>query len=195
MDDWIVGQVNTLPSATALSVIAINQSDALRQFSIQPFLGDPIPPLVAAAFSTAAAGGVPAISWAPASVSADPDSHLVYASDSLPGKIAAIRLTATGLTIAWKAEQTTTEFTALIGPSKKRVLVGTDIPGAQIPGHNKNDYAVWRNAKTGQEIARSPLLPAMTQGTMIQPYYSGEMFYEGQLGQLIRLTPYSIDCR
>src|SRR5207248_1261605 len=72
MDDWVVGQVNTLPSATALSVIAINQSDASKQFYIQPFLGDPIPPLVVEAFSTAAKGGGPAISWAPASVSADP---------------------------------------------------------------------------------------------------------------------------
>ena len=57
MNDWVVGQVNTLPSATALSVIAINQSDACKQFSIQPFLGDPIPSLVAAAFATAAPGG------------------------------------------------------------------------------------------------------------------------------------------
>lgn len=190
MDDWIAGQVNTLPSATALSVIAINQSDASKQFSIQPFLGDPIPPLVAEAFSTAAQGGVPAISWAPASVSADPENHLIYAIDSLPGKIAAIRLTHKGLEISWKVDQTTTEFTALIGSKRKRILVGTDIPGPEIPGSNLNDYAVWRNAKTGQEIARSPLLPAMTQGTMIQPYYSGEMFYEGQLGQLIKLIPY-----
>ena len=189
MDDWVVGQVNTLPSATALSVIAINQSDASKQFSIQPFLNDPIPPLVALAFSNAAKGGDPAISWAPASVSADPDSHLIYATDSLPGKIAAIRLTRKGLKIAWKANQTTTEFTTLIGSKRKRILVGTDIPGQEIPGNNMNDFAVWRNAKTGEEIARSTLLPAMTQGTMIQPYYFGEMFYEGQLGQLIKLMP------
>lgn len=194
MDDWVVGQVNTLPSATALSVIAINQSDASKQFFIQPFLGDPIPPLVAKAFSTAAKGGVPAISWAPASVSADPDTHLIYATDSLPGKIAAIKITREGLKVVWKAKQTTTEFTALIGSKEKRVLVGTDIPGPEIPGNNRNDYAVWRNAKTGEEIARSPLLPAMTQGTMIQPYYSGEMFYEGQLGQLIKLIPHPIKC-
>lgn len=192
MDDWVVGQVNTLPSATALSVIAINQSDASKQFSIQPFLGDPIPPLVAAAFSNAAKGGGQAISWAPASVSADPDSHLIYATDSLPGKIAAIKLTRKGLKVAWKADQTTTEFTALIGSKRKRVLVGTDIPGPEIPGHNLNDFAVWRNARTGKELARSPLLPAMTQGTMIQPYYSGEMFYEGQLGKLIKLIPHPI---
>lgn len=189
MNDWVVGQVNTLPSSTALSVIAINQSDASNQFSIQPFLGDPIPPLVLAAFANAAHTGGQAISWAPASVSADPDSNLIYASDSLPGEIAAIKLSDSGLEVVWKANQTTTEFTTLIGSSKKRVLVGTDIPGPEIPGNNHNDYAVWRNAKTGEEIARSPLLPAMTQGTMIQPFYSGDMFYEGQSGDLIRLKP------
>lgn len=193
MNDWIVGQVNTLPSATALSVIAINQSDASKQFFLQPFLGDPIPPLVAAAFSTAAKDGAPAISWAPASVSADPKTRLIYVTDSLPGKIAAVRLTRNGLEVAWKVNQTTTEFTALIGPKQKRVLVGTDIPGPEIPGNNVNDFAVWRNAKTGEEIARSPLLPAMTQGTMIQPFYSGEMFYEGELGQLIKLEPKALE--
>jgi hypothetical protein len=188
MDDWVVGQVNSLPAATALSVIAINQSDASRQFSIQPFLGDPIPPVVAAAFSFAAPGGAAAISWAPASVSADARNHLIYATDALPGEMAAIQLTESGLQVAWKANQTTTECTALIGPRKKRVLVGTDIPSPQIPGNNANDYAVWRNARTGEEIARAPLSPALTPGTMLQPYYFGEMFYEGQSGQLSKFT-------
>ncbi len=188
MNDWIVGQVNTLPSATALSVIAINQSDASKVFSIQPFLGDPIPPLVEAAFSTAADGSQ-AISWAPASVSADRENNLIFATDSLPGKLAAIRLTSSGMQIAWKVDQTTTEFTALIGSKNKRIVVGTDIPGLEIPGNNLHDFAVWRNAVTGEEIARSPLLPVMTQGTMIQPYYMGDMFYEGELGELIRLKP------
>lgn len=191
LNDWIVGQVNTLPSATALSVIAIHQGNAMKHFSLQPFLGDPIPPLVAQAFSTAADGGQ-AISWAPASVSADPHSNLVYVSDSLPGKIAAVHLCSEGLKTVWKVDQTTTEFTALIGPHDHRVLVGTDIPGPEIPGNNLNDFAVWRDAETGKEIARSPLLPAMTQGTMIQPYYFGDMFYEGSLGNLIKLIPRKI---
>jgi hypothetical protein len=193
MNDWVVAQTNTLPSATALSVIAINQANAANQFQIQPFLGDPIPPLVSVAFSNAAPGGTQAISWAPASVSGDADNNLIYAIDSLPGEIAAINITGSGMRVIWKKNQTTTEFTTLIGSASSRILVGTDIPGAQIPGDNSNDYAVWRNAATGQEIARSSLLPAMTQGTMIQPYYSGDMFYEGQLGTLIKLLPSAND--
>lgn len=123
------------------------------------------------------------------SLSADPENNLIFASDSLPGEIAAIKITSDGLQTVWKVNQTTTEFTTLIGPKHRRVLVGTDIPGPEIPGNNMNDFAVWRNAATGQELARSPLLPAMTQGTMIQPYYDGDMFYEGQLGTLIKLMP------
>ncbi len=189
INDWVVAQTNTLPASTALDVIAINQSNALNQYRLQPFAGDPIPPLVAAAFSTQGPGGVQAISWAPMSVSADPENNLIYASDALPGEIAAITITPTGLQTVWKVNQTTTEFTTLIGPPESRVIVGTDIPGPEIPGNNMNDFAVWRNAATGQELARSPLLPAMTQGTMIQPYYNGDMFFEGQSGMLIKLMP------
>lgn len=189
MNDWVVAQTNTLPASTALDVIAINQGDASIVYKLQPFLGDPIPPLVEAAFATQGPGGTQAISWAPMSVSADPENNLIYASDSLPGEIAAITITSGGLSTVWKANQTTTEFTTLIGPQTQRVLVGTDIPGPEIPGNNSNDFAVWRNAATGQELARSPLLPAMTQGTMIQPYYNGEMFYEGQAGTLFKLKP------
>ena len=189
INDWVVAQTNTLPSATALSVIAINQGNAANQFQIQPFLGDPIPPLVFAAFATAAPEGEQAISWAPASVSGDADNNLIYATDSLPGEIVAINVSNSGMQVVWKVNQTTTEFTTLIGSASNRILVGTDIPGPEIPGNNLNDFAVWRNAATGQEIARSPLLPAMTQGTMIQPYYLGDMIYEGQLGTLIKLLP------
>ncbi len=188
INDWVVAQTNTLPAATPLSLIAISQSNASTLFSFQPFLDDPIPPLIRAAFSTAASGAQ-AYSWAPMSVSADPENNLIYASDSLPGKIAAVTITANGLKTVWKANQTTTEFTTLIGDSENRIIVGTDIPGIEIPGNNSHDYAVWRSAATGQEIARSPLLPAMTQGTMIQPYYYGGMFFEGQLGELIKLQP------
>jgi hypothetical protein len=189
LNNWVVAQTNTLPASTALDVIAISQDDASIIYKLQPFAGDPIPPLVEAAFANQGPGGTQAISWAPMSISADPENNLIYASDSLPGEIAALTIGSSGLEMVWKANQTTTEFTTLIGPQNQRVLVGTDIPGPEIPGNNQNDFAVWRNAATGQEIARSPLLPAMTQGTMIQPYYNGDMFFEGQSGALIKLMP------
>jgi len=187
--DWVVGQSNGLPASVPLSVFAINQGDASKQFNIQPFAGDPIPPLVKAAFSEQAPGGTQAVSWDAATVSVDPHSNLIYAMDALPGEIAAVHLGSSGLQTAWKAAQTTTEFIAIIGPPDQRVIVGSDIPGAQIPDINTEDEVVWRNAATGQEIARSARLPAMTSGTMVQPYYSGDMFYPGAAGSLYKLRP------
>lgn len=193
LHDWVVGQSNGLPSSAPLSVFAINQGDASKQFMIQPFAGDPIPPLVKAAFSKQAPGGTQAVSWNAATVSVDPQSNLIYSMDALPGEIAAVHLSSSGLQTAWKAAQTTTEFIAIIGPPDKRVIVGSDIPGAEIPDINTEDQVVWRNAATGQEIARSARLPAMTSGTMVQPYYFGDMFYPGAAGSLYRLQPAPAD--
>lgn len=185
-DDWVVGQCNGSPSATALSVVAVNQGDPLRQFMIQPFLNDPIPPLLAEAFATAV-DGEPAISWMPSSVSVDPEQQIVYAMDAIPSKIAAIKLEQTGFSILWKKTQRTTEFIAILGPKRKRVIVGTDIPRDQIPGDNDNDRVVWRNANTGELLVRSSLLSAITSGSMVQPGYSGYMFYGGKLGDFYQL--------
>jgi len=189
INDWVVGQCNGLPASAPLSVFAVNQGDAAKQFTLQPFVGDPIPPLVKAAFLKQAPGGTQAVSWNAATVSTDPDTNLIYVMDALPGKVAAVRISASGLQTVWTADQTTTEFIAVIGSRRQRVIVGSDIPGAEIPGINSHDEVVWRNAGTGQEIARSPRLPAMTSGTMVQPYYSGDMFYPGLAGTLYKLEP------
>jgi hypothetical protein len=88
----------------------------------------------------------------------------------------------------WTAPQRTTEFLALIGPAQRRVLVGTDVPIGQVPGSNTNDWVVWRNAETGEEIARSPLLQSINDGTMVEPAYSGEMYFLAESGKIIELT-------
>jgi hypothetical protein len=187
INDWVVGQCNGLPASAALSVFAVNQGDASNQFTLQPFVGDPIPPLIKAVFSRQAPGGIQAVSWNAATVSIDPDSNLIYVMDALPGKVAAVRISSSGLQMVWKANQTTTEYITIIGPPEERVIVGSNIPGAQIPNVNRQNEVVWRNASTGQEIARSARLPKMTTGTMIQPYYSGDVFYPGEAGTLYKL--------
>jgi hypothetical protein len=114
---------------------------------------------------------------------------LIYVNDALPGEIAAVRLGSSGLQTAWKVAQTTTEFIAIIGPANRRVIVGSDIPGAQIPDANIQDEVVWRNAATGKEIARSARLLAITSCTMVQPYYCGDMFYPSAAGSIYKLLP------
>ena len=189
MNDWVVVASNSFASNVPMSLVAINQTDASQALQIQPFATDIPNPILVKAYDGA-------ISWVSASVSADSASNLIYVFDTVVQKLAAISLTTTGgissLQTAWKANQTTTEFTMLIGPSNNRVLVATDIPVSttNIPGPtNAADYVVWRNAATGVELARSAQLPAMTWGTMIQPYYFGKVFFMGQNGTLFQLTP------
>jgi hypothetical protein len=189
MNNWIVGPTNGLPASTPLSVFAVDQGDASKRFTIQPFAGDPIPLAVRIAFSRQGPGGTQAVSWNSATVSVDPESNLIYALDALPGEIAGLHLGFGGLATVWKAQQTTTEFIAIIGPPWQRVIVGSNIPGDQIPDANFQDEVVWRNAATGKELARSARLPKMTTGTMVQPYYFGDMFYPGAAGSLYKLQP------
>jgi hypothetical protein len=190
MNDWVLGATNSVPAAGALTVFAINQSDASKVFLLQPYVNDPIPPELAAAFATAAEGGVPAISWAGMSLEADPENGLFYGVETLARKIAAFKLTRSGITTVWKKTQTTTEWATLIGPKARRIWVGTDIPGAEIPGMNHTDEVVFRDAATGRELARSARLPFMTQGSAVQPGYGGSVFFPGALGTLVKVTPH-----
>jgi hypothetical protein len=189
MGDWVLGQSNGLPASAPASVYAVNQGDASKRFTVQPFANDPIPPAVKALYRKQGPGGTSAVSWIPSTLSADPDTNLIYVLDALPGKIAGLRLTPAGLETAWKVSQTTTEFIAIIGPQDRRAIVTTSIPGAEIPGINKHDEVVWRNAATGVELARSERLPAMTPATMVQPSYAGNVFFPGLQGTLYKLLP------
>jgi len=171
MNDWVAFETNALPAATPLSVIAINQADASRQLSTQPF---PVLPS--------------GKSLSPSAVSVDPLRNRILALDGAAGQIAALELRDDGLHTVWSARQRTTEFLALIGPAPRRVLVGTDVPPGQQIGANTQDWVVWRNADTGDELARSPLLPAVNAGTMVEPGYAGRMYFLAQSGKILELT-------
>ena len=192
MNDWILGATNSIPAAGPLTVFAINQGDAKKVFLLQPYVNDPIPPELSHAFATAAPGGAQAISWAGMSLEADPQNSLFYGVETLARKIAAFKLTDSGITTVWKKTQTTSEWATLIGPQGHRVWVGTDIPGAEIPGKNATDTVVWRNARTGRELARSERVPQMTQGSAVQPGYGGSMYFPGAKGMLVKLTPHPV---
>jgi hypothetical protein len=171
MNDWVILETNAVPADTAMSVVAINQADASRQFSSQPF---PVLPL--------------GQSWSPSAVTVDPLHNRIFALDGLAGRVAALELRDDGLHTVWTVPQRSLEFLALIGPAQRRVLVGTDVPRGQQIGSNTNDWVVWRNADTGDELARSPLLQAVNGGTMVEPAYAGRMYFLAQDGKIIELT-------
>jgi hypothetical protein len=182
MNDWILGATNTIPATGPLTVFAINQADATKVLLLQPYVNDPVAPELAAHFA-------PAISWAGMSLEADPENGLFYGVETLARKVAAFRITDSGIRTVWKKTQTTTEWATLIGPKGHRVWVGTDIPGAEVPGRNVTDTVVWRDARTGRELARSERVPYMTQGSAVQPGYGGSMYFPGAEGMLVKLTP------
>src|SRR6202020_617951 len=119
MNNWVVGATNAIPAAGALTVFAINQSDATKAFYRQPYVNDPIPPLLSRAFKNAAAGA-PAISWADMSLEADPQNDLFYGVETLARKVAAFRIGSSGIETVWKKTQTTTEKASLMGPKEHR---------------------------------------------------------------------------
>ena len=188
MNNWIVGATNAVPATGPLTVFAINQSDPEKVLYRQPYKHDPISPRLAHAFKTAA-GGAPAISWADMSLEADPQNGLFYGVETLARKVAAFKLTPSTIKIVWEKTETTTEWATLIGPKDHRVWVGTDIPRAEIPGRNKSDTVVFRDAATGRLLARSARVPAMTQGSAVQPGYGGSVFFPGAQGTLVKMTP------
>jgi hypothetical protein len=190
MNNWILGATNSVPAAGALTVFAISQSDASKVLYLQPYLHDPMPPLLKNAFSTAAAGDTQAYSWAGMSLEADPQNGRFYGAETLKRKVAAFKIVGQHIKVVWKKTQTTTEWATLIGPKNHRVWVGTDIPGAEIPGGNKTERIVFRDAATGRELARSGRVPQMTQGSAIQPGYGGSVFFPGQGGTLFKVTPH-----
>jgi hypothetical protein len=203
MNDWIVGATNSVFATEPLTVFAIHQGDASKYYSVQPFANDPVPPELAAAFANKSPNGgnplcdgvdssatnLPAVSWADMSLEADPENGLFYGVETLARTVAAFRITKSGIKTVWKKTQTTTEWATLIGPKEHRVWVGTDIPFPEIPGENHTDTVVWRDARTGRELARSGELPHMTQGSAVQPGYSGSMYFPGAEGMLVKLTP------
>lgn len=174
MNDWVVFATNAVAAATPLSVVAINQTDASRQFSTQPF----------------AAVGSPQ-SWSLSAITVDPLRSRIFTADSLAGEVAALELRDDGLHNVWTAQQRTSEFLTLIDQAQRRVLVGTDVPPGETIGANSHDWVVWRNADTGEEIARSSLLPEFSTGTMVQPAYAGRMYYLGLDGTFIELRAHA----
>ena len=171
MNDWVAFSTNAVPATRAMSVFAINQADSSKQFTSQPFKN-----------------GLSPNSWSPSAVSVDPLRNRIFVVDGLAGQIGALELQDDGLHTVWTAPQRTIEFLALIGSAQRRVLVGTDVPSDQQIGANTQDWVVWRNADTGGEIARTPLLQAVNGGTMVEPAYDGRMYFLAQSGNIIELT-------
>ena len=172
--NWVVMQTNSLLSPTPLSVVAMRQSDA-KTVSFQPFAGQ---------------GEPNEQSFLPAMLTCDPANSRVYVMDGGYGLIAGYALDqSTGvMTQLWQQRQRTLNFSTLVGPADARVLMASDIKGTYKDlGTYTEEAVVWRNAATGEELARSNYLPKMAQGALITPGPASATFYLGLAGTIQRL--------
>jgi hypothetical protein len=179
MGDWVVLNTNASPAQVSMSVVAINQGNA-----------DDVHRIEAIPISDASS------SFLPAKMGCDVDNNMVYEADAGVGQIAGIRINPdTGdMTKAWgPVDQRTMGFTTPYGPKDQRVLLGSDMqiddPLAAF-GAGTGVYGeqfVWRNAATGEELARSDSFDAMTQGNLPTPGYGGLMYMLQEYGGVVAM--------
>jgi outer membrane protein assembly factor BamB len=170
LGDWVVIQVNGLPSKVASSIVAINQNDPTKIERIFPF-GTTLPT---------------GQSWAPPKAAIDPENSMVFSADQSMGKIGGIQFDQkTGqMTTAWTLDAATTALQALYGPRDQRVLgTARAEPGTTLEQLNQTfapaykQQALWLDAKSGKVLAESPLLEPMNFNTLLTPGYGGRFYY------------------
>ncbi len=170
LGDFVVVQTNFQLSSAALSLTAVSQADDTRVHHFEPFAGR---------------------WWLPGSLqwslpTVDVKNDRVYAYDFLKGRLAAIDLDAEGgFSKAWMAKQRSLSFAALTGSPENRTLILDD---ANLPSPT-TVRVIWRDAATGRELAKSPVLP-QGFGLPLTPGFDGVMYYPSHNGMLTELRIY-----
>ena len=176
--DWVIIQVNGLPSEVASSVVAVNQHDPTKFSRVYPF-GRDLPT---------------GQSWAPPKSAVDPENSMIYSADQNMGKIGGIKLDQeTGeMTTVWTLDAATTALQILVGPKDRRVLATARAePGTTLEQLNQTsrpDYrqqALWLDAATGRILAESSWFEPMNFNTMLAPGYGGRFYYMWDQGFIV----------
>ncbi len=99
-----------------------------------------------------------------------------------PGQLVGLKLDPeTGdLSVAWgPVDQRSLGFATLLGPADQRVLLGSNVKATdrqQLQDVTYTEQFVWRDALTGDVLARSQYIDAMTQGNLPTPGYGGIVY-------------------
>jgi outer membrane protein assembly factor BamB len=137
LGDFAIIQTNAIATGAPLTLTAISQTDADRVHAIVPFPNA-------------------TRSMIPSMPSVDPDSGMVYVVDGLARSIAGLKFDQdTGFKTAWRDQQMSFGFSALIGPAESRVLISSHALDATSFTDGTEDEIVWRDAATGRVLARS----------------------------------------
>lgn len=153
LHDWVIVQTNFLRSGQPLRVSAFHVEDADRSHSIRPF-----------------PEGTPSQEFSKPGI--DPENMRIYTSDQLAGKVAGIDFDPeNGFTIRWEAQQNMASFWAIVGPEEQRNIIGTDFTP-------HGDRVVWRDAGTGQLLARSEVVDPKFNGNIVSSGFRGRFYYQ-----------------
>ena len=178
LGDWVVIQVNGLPSKVASSVVAIDQRDPTRITRVHPF-GKDVPT---------------GMSWAPPKSAVDAENGMVFSADQGMMKIGGIELDQdTGeMTTVWTLDAATTALQALYGPADRRVLgTARAEPGTTLEQLNQTfnptyrQQALWLEAKTGRVLAESSFFEPMNFNTLLTPGFGGRFYYMWDQGFIV----------
>ena len=184
LGDWLVVQMNGLPSTgAASSITAIHMDDPTRITRIFPF-GTELPT---------------GQSWAPPKAAVDPENNMVFSADQNMGLIGGIDFDPeTGeMSVAWTLEAATTALQGVYGPADARVLgTARAEPGTTLEQLNQTSQptyrqqALWLDAKTGEILAESPYLEPMTFNTLLTPGFGGRFYYMHDQGfYVLKVVP------
>jgi hypothetical protein len=170
--DWAFVQVNT-GTPKPMPVWAISTIDSSQRYLIQPFND------IETRFSFGVAHGA-----------FDTASGLLYTADTGTGYVSAMTFDPeSGFELVWREEQTTSVFQQLIGSAEARVVVTSDLINFRLnPLHATNEQVVFRNAATGQELARTGNLPRMSQGANISPGFGGRVYFPAVDGRIYEIS-------
>ncbi|KAI7841861.1 hypothetical protein COHA_004390 [Chlorella ohadii] len=177
--DWVVTMTNGLQSLTPMFMTAISQKDASITHSVTPFEAT-LRELNGSIAENIKAKTI--VSWGVSAISADPENMMVYPFDFVAGRVAGYRLSAKGFEKAWEEPQRTANFMQLLGGSKDRMLVGTNVPGLPaLPTMEElttytEEYLQFRDAASGRLLAETPDLGA-ARGLPSAPGFGNEYFY------------------
>ncbi len=173
LDGWVIIQNNGFQAANEpLTITAVHADDSRRRFTFQPFPGCPM----------SASGSKPAV---------DPENRRVFTAEFVGGWLAALDFDPErGFSLRWKVRQKMFCFAALVGGRDDRQLIGTDYDP------KKGEWAVWRDAATGELVASSPVLDERYGASIVSPGYGGTFHYLGlgsQTLQQLRPVPARAD--
>jgi hypothetical protein len=166
--DWVVFSTNAAPADVSSSIVAINQGNSNNVHRI-----------------TAIPIGDASTSVWPSKVTCDPETNIVYQADIGVGQVAAVHLDPkTGqLTKQWgPLDQKTFGFFTPYGPENQRVMLSTNIDlddPLDVFGVGQVIYGeqyIWRDARTGEELAHSDFVNGMSQGILPTLGYGGLVY-------------------